>query len=73
MKVVRDISKIIAYGENGEELRLTYDNRGEPYREGASVSLTIDKGEYHSELCSVFLEHRELVEFRNAVNKLLGE
>lgn len=36
MKVQR-ITEVVARSEDGDELRLRYANRGEPYREGAEV------------------------------------
>jgi hypothetical protein len=69
MKVNR-ISEIIARSEDGEELRLSYSNKGEPYREGCNITLTLATDEYCPSV-SMFLEHRELVQLRDSLNKIL--
>ncbi|WP_062120314.1 hypothetical protein [Aureimonas sp. AU40] len=55
-------------GEDGEELTVRYDNRGDPYREGTTISL--DLPERWENISSVFLETREAIELRDLLNKL---
>lgn len=53
-------------GEDGDRLVVRYDNRGEPYRKG--VSVTLMEGMF-SAAASVFLEDREAIELRDALLK----
>ncbi len=65
-------TEIIAKSEDeGNELRIRYSNRGEPYREGCEVELMLYTDRY-SPSVSIFLEHYELVRLRDALNKMLG-
>ena len=68
MMKINQGTQIVARGEDGETLRLMYSNRGEPYREGCDVQVTISNGEYAEPEISVFIDHRELVSFRDALN-----
>ena len=68
---VNRINEIIAKSEDGEELRISYTNRGEPYREGCDITLTLATDEY-SPSVSIFLEHRELKQLRDSLNKILS-
>lgn len=71
MKNIRKINNIvIARGEDGEELKIGYSNRGEPYKQGAEIELFL-KDEF-SEL-SVFIEDYELRRLRDSINKFLDE
>jgi hypothetical protein len=54
---------------DGETLRVSYDNRGEPYREGAGF--TYEGGRDHT--FHFMLEHRELVELRDVIDRILGK
>ena len=47
-------------GEDGEKLRVSYDNRGEPYRQG--VSLWLESG---STLQGVFIDENEVRRLQN--------
>ena len=67
---IKQINEIVARSEDGEELRITYSNRGEPYREGCDVEVTLATDQYTPSV-SIFLEHYELVSLRDALNKLL--
>jgi len=69
MKVNRNIKNKIFRGEGGDVLRVRYDNRGEPFREGVTIYLEDDN--YNS--VSVFLEGRELIELKEFLNDLYGE
>jgi hypothetical protein len=69
---IKQTTEIIARGEDGEEFRLRYSNRGEPYREGCEVEAVIAPGVFDPSV-SVLLEHPELVQLRDAIIKLLGE
>jgi len=54
-------------GEGGDCLRVHYDNRGDPYREGLTFDLT--ENEY-DHVVSVFLEGFELRQLRDLLNKM---
>jgi hypothetical protein len=69
---MQQTTEIVARGEDGEEFRLRYSNRGEPYREGCDVEVMLATDQY-SPSVSIFLEHYELVRLRDALNKLLGQ
>jgi hypothetical protein len=62
-----DIGSVKFEAEDGDSLRVTYDNRGEPYREGVQLSLDKASGDYGAHL---FLEDREAMELRDFLNKL---
>ncbi len=67
MRVDKFSKNVEFRGEDGESLRVTYDNRGEPYREG--ITLHLEAG---SKYQSVFLEAREARELRVLLNQLYG-
>jgi hypothetical protein len=68
MKVDRHTHSAVFRGEDGDTLRVTYDNRGEPYREG--VSLTLTESDRRPADVSVFLEEREMCEVRDLFIRL---
>ena len=49
-------------GEEGETLRVHYDNRGEPYQEGVTLDFEDD-----DKFIGVFLETREAKELRDVL------
>lgn len=53
--------------EDGDELRVVYDNRGDPYREGITLSLDRSSGDYGAHL---FLEQDEARQLRDLLNSL---
>jgi len=53
-------------GEDGDELTVHHNNRGDPYREGIQIDLSED---YRS-IVSVFLETREAKALRDLLNQL---
>lgn len=53
-------------GEGGDELIASYDNRGDPYREG--VDLRILNG--YDTIVSVFLDDHEARSLRDLLNRL---
>jgi len=63
----RNKGKLNFKGEEGEELDVYYDNRGEPYRSGLSLSLTKEG----AESAYVFLEESECEKLRNLLMRLL--
>ncbi len=65
MKIDKHREKVIFRAEEGEELEISYDNRGEPFREGLSISL--DGNESH---VSLFIEKREARLLRDLLNNL---
>lgn len=69
---VRETKHIVATGEDGEELRVIYSNRGEPYREGCAVELMLATDEWTPSV-SIFLEAYELKKLRDSLSKLLGD
>lgn len=54
-------------GEDGVSLDLYTDNMGEPYRDGISIGLKTGRQRIYA-----FLERREVVEMRDALNEILG-
>jgi hypothetical protein len=52
--------------EQGDELTVGYDNRGEPYRQG--ISLWLETGEKYA---GVFLEEDEARELRDLLNRIM--
>lgn len=53
--------------EEGDQLVVSYDNRGEPYREGISVALHEPDKPWRS---CVFLDKREAGELRDLIDRL---
>lgn len=68
MRVNRDTATITFHGEDDQHLRIGYDNRGEPYREGFSVDLM----EGYESKASVFLEAHEGRKLRDFLIKFYG-
>jgi hypothetical protein len=58
------IDQLVFSGEDGGQLIISYDNRGDPFREG--VSFDLDDDGKHSR---VFLENHEAIQLRDALNK----
>lgn len=54
-------------GEDGSSMTARYDNRGEPFRQGVTLSLDEADDRY---VASVFIEDREAKELRDLLNKL---
>jgi hypothetical protein len=52
-------------GEDGEKLRVSYDNRGDPYRQG--VALWLESG---SALQGVFIDEREVRQLQDMLDLL---
>lgn len=63
---IQRVAPLELIGEDGESLRVEWDNRGEPYREG--VSLTFEDGKAH---LMVFLDTEETKQLRDKLNELL--
>lgn len=68
MKIVHGVKPLVLTGEEGETLELRYSNMGEPYREGADITLSLSN---YRTLNSVFLETSELIQLRDKLNELL--
>lgn len=69
MEVVdRYKQKVVFKGDDGDEFIVEYDNRGEPYRDGAVFRLY---DESYSDERSVFLEESELRELKKVIDKLV--
>lgn len=66
MKFNRYEQRIHFHGEDGDKLEIGYDNRGDPYRQGVSLTLESD-GRFQG---SVFLEDREAKVLRDLLNKI---
>lgn len=62
-----DISAISFEAEDGHQLRVGYDNRGEPYRDGVTLSLEMGGGEYGGHM---FLEMSEVNRLRDLLNSI---
>jgi hypothetical protein len=66
MEVVRQ-TKPLVFSEDDDELRVAYDNRGEPYRDGVQL-------EFRSRDCwsAVLLDCREVELLRDKLNEFIG-
>lgn len=68
MKVMEKNSVHVTFdGEDGAELLVSYDNRGEPYREGISLTLNETNKPHRS---YVFLEGYEARQLRDLIDRL---
>lgn len=65
MKVDRNSKYLRLDGEDGATLDVCYDNRGDPYRAGATLSVRDEAG-----FVSVFLESHEVKQLRDLLNNL---
>jgi hypothetical protein len=66
MKMIEKSSKSVTFhGEDGEKLRVSYDNRGEPYRQG--VALWLESG---SHMQGVFIDQREVRQLQDMLDLL---
>ena len=72
MKIMKHGVEVVAKSEDGGTLRLQYTNRGEPYREGLEVQIMLQEDEW-TPSTAIFLDQSELIRFRDALNKLLGD
>ncbi|WP_199097168.1 hypothetical protein [Dyella sp. ASV21] len=66
---MRQIDKFSAHetftGEDGDSLRVSYDNRGEPYREG--ITFAFEEGTKHVD---VFIDKYEALRLADLITKL---
>ena len=69
MRFIR-ISETVATGEHGDVLRVQYDNRGEPYREGCQIQILSGDDRIGTH---IFLEDDEVRRLRDALSKMLGD
>ncbi len=60
---------LVLKGEETETLRIRYDNRGEPYREGISLEFR-EAEDWQAKSISVFLERYEVRQLRDLLLKL---
>lgn len=67
MKVNDNVRRVVFQAEDGRELHVHYDNRGDPYRQGVTFDL-IDADSQNS--VAVFLEESELRQLRDILNNL---
>ena len=72
MKITQISKHIVASSEDGDEMRITYANRGEPYREGCEIQVMFSTDEYSPSVI-MFLEHSELKNLSDSLKKLLGD
>jgi hypothetical protein len=63
------VSPLVLSDENGHELRVQYDNRGEPYRQG--VDFTFDSCNGRTIPVWVFLERDEVERLRDKLSEFL--
>lgn len=63
--IVKSEKSIVIRAEDGAELRITYDNRGEPYRDGIGMGLT--DGDKNT---SLFLERAEALAIRDVITRI---
>lgn len=69
MKIVGK-SSVTFCAEEGHTLRVSYSNRGEPYREGIDIDLNLPNDQYGG---SLFLEDHEAKQLRDLLNRLYPE
>lgn len=62
-----DISSVRFRAEDGDELVIRHDNRGEPYRKGLSVSLERADHRYSGHM---FIFSDEAIQLRDLLNQL---
>lgn len=68
MKVLDTNEKHVTFNaEDGEQLVVSYDNRGEPYRRGISLSLHEPDQQWKAH---VFLEEFEAKQLRDLIDRL---
>lgn len=65
MRIDKYHQRAVFEAEDGGSLRVGYDNRGEPYREGICLVL-----EHDSDWIHLFLEEEEVKSLRDLLNKL---
>lgn len=64
-RILKYEQTLTLHGEDGEKLRISYDDRGEPYRQG--VSLWLESG---TTLQGVFIDQREVRQLQNLLDLL---
>jgi hypothetical protein len=70
MKVkMSQVNPLVLSDENGHELRVQYDNRGDPYRQG--VDMTFDSCDGRTMPVWVFLERDEVERLRDKLSEFL--
>ena len=70
MKVkMSQVTPLVLSDEEGQELRVFYDNRGEPFREG--VDVTFDRCDGRTRPVWVFLERDEVEKLRDKLSEFL--
>jgi hypothetical protein len=70
MKVTQGVKPLV-FEEDGDELRITYSNRGEPFREGVEFQFN-NLDEQRTQVSRVMLDSREILQLRNKLNEFLG-
>lgn len=70
MRVTKGQQSAVFTGEDGETLRVSYTNWGEPFRQGARFEFMGDPANY-SEIVVVDLEASELQQLHDTIGKLL--
>ena len=70
MKVQKYEQRVVLTGEEGDELEIYYDNRGEPYREGITLNLRVPRS---SDFTHLFIRKDEALELRDLIDKLFGK
>jgi hypothetical protein len=70
MKVNRDAPPFTLESEDGERLTVRYSNRGEPYRQG--VSLTFWEAGYGPSIEVFLYERHEVERLRDALTEFLN-
>lgn len=69
---MREVSteRLILSGEDDYKLEIYYDNRGEPFREGACIELYVSD---YKKFMGVFLEKNEVIELRDKLSQIIGD
>jgi len=67
---MNQVKPLVLTDGDGSEVRVSYDNRGEPYREG--VEFSFDKCDGRTRPIWVFLERHEVESLREKLDEFLA-
>lgn len=73
MKIVEGAKSLVLPGEDGGEMRIHYDNRGEPYREGVTFDVSFGFRDEFDKSVNVFLDRRSGRAVRDLMNRLFPD
>ena len=64
--------KPLVFEEDGDELRVCYSNRGEPFREGVQFQFN-SQDRRTAQVCRVLLSPEEVLQLRDKLNEFLEQ